>query len=91
MPRLVLPILVFLLSGVPATAVVCDLLLCVEPAAASACHEHTGGDADAAMAAVAAGCSHFAPIPPAVQHGRGGHTAQQEHEDRQHQTRHLEV
>lgn len=62
MKAAVLFVLAFLLSGVPATAVVCDLLLCEAPAAALAqgCHDHGGSSDRDIITASTRGCTHLA-------------------------------
>jgi hypothetical protein len=67
MSRGVVVLLVFVLTGVPATAVLCDLVLCAaERTAATSCHDH-GTPADADQVSSAAGnCSHLASIAPFV-------------------------
>lgn len=61
MKAAVLFVLAFLLSGIPATAVLCDLWLCEAPAAAPAqgCHEHGGSSGGDGMTASTRGCTHL--------------------------------
>ncbi|MGH9348550.1 MAG: hypothetical protein ACRD26_14920 [Vicinamibacterales bacterium] len=54
------------MSGIPAVAVVCDLLLCVDPMATSqqSCHDHGVPQSGARVGEGAAGCSHLAASVP---------------------------
>ena len=61
MKAAVLFVLASLLSGIPATAVLCDLWLCDAPAAALAdgCHEHGASSAGEIITASTDSCTHF--------------------------------
>jgi hypothetical protein len=68
--RFVIAPLVLLLSGVPATAIVCDLVLCSDratPAAASTgCHDHTAPDSGKRVTPRPDDCSHISQVEPYV-------------------------
>ena len=68
MPKLTIVVLVAALSGVPATAVVCDVLLCDDGTASAAqgCHEHAGSSAGVVVAEATNGCTHLADSLPFV-------------------------
>lgn len=70
MPTLSIWLLVAALSGVPATAVLCDLLLCAEEAASQTqgCHEHPQPSGDA-VSASSRGCTHLSDGVPSVPAG----------------------
>ena len=69
MSRALILILVFALSGVPAAAVVCDLVLCLHPVTAAAtdtgCHEHAAAQPGPHVEAVDR-CAHLAAVDPGV-------------------------
>ncbi len=62
MKAAVLFVLAFVLSGIPATAVVCDLWLCEAPAAelGQGCHEHGGSSGGGIITGSTRGCTHLA-------------------------------
>jgi hypothetical protein len=67
--RLILVVLVFMLSGAPASAVLCDLVLCGEssPAAAQAapgCHEHAAAPGGERALSAVDSCSHLSFVAP---------------------------
>jgi len=68
----ILPV-VFVLSGVPAAAIVCDLVLCpdrVERATASAgCHDHARSQSGEWLTTRTADCTHMSPVDPYVASG----------------------
>ena len=68
--RLFVVPLVLLLSGIPAAAIVCDLMLCQDPAKAasdsSGCHDHSSTDAARKMIAADETCTHASAIEPYV-------------------------
>ena len=67
--RLLTCLLVFVLAGVPAAAVVCDLVLCITPQDVQ-CHEHarpSGGGAR--VVANANGCNHLVLTAPYTSNG----------------------
>ncbi len=67
MRPIALTFLVFVLSGVPATAVVCDLVLCERtPANAANCHEHSADGEGRRLVTAADSCSHLAFVAPFV-------------------------
>jgi hypothetical protein len=61
-------LLAFILSGVPATAVVCDLFLCVDPAgvAAEPCHAHAVAADGERMTPGQEDCDHLVAAGPYV-------------------------
>jgi hypothetical protein len=62
-------VLVFVLAGVPAAAVVCDLMLCVTPQHVP-CHDHARQDGhDARVVANADGCNHLVLTAPYTSNG----------------------
>jgi hypothetical protein len=69
---LILP-LVFVLSGVPAAAVVCDLMLCADPAksdaASTGCHDHATPTSAKRMSARDGDCTHISTADPYVASG----------------------
>ena len=68
MSRLVIIPVVLALSGVPAAAVVCDLVLCPDPAMAAAastgCHDHALPQAGERMTPGADDCTHISAVDP---------------------------
>ena len=70
MTRLTTVLLVLVLSGVPATAVLCDVLFCAEPsaprAASSACHDHVPASSGKQVDAREADCTHLSLVDPFV-------------------------
>jgi hypothetical protein len=66
--RLVIIPLVLALSGVPAAAVVCDLVLCPDPAKAAAtstgCHDHALPQSGERMTPSAGDCTHISAVEP---------------------------
>jgi hypothetical protein len=65
--------LVLALSGVPAAAVVCDLVLCPDPAKAAAastgCHDHALPQSGERMAPSEGDCTHISAVDPYVASG----------------------
>jgi hypothetical protein len=58
-------VLVFVLSGMPASAVLCDLVLCSPtPRAAEGCHEHDASSSSGPAVSPADSCSHLAAVAP---------------------------
>jgi hypothetical protein len=58
-------VLVFVLSGMPASAVLCDLLLCSpSPVAAEGCHEHGASTDDQRAVSSSDRCSHLSFAGP---------------------------
>ena len=65
MHRFLLIPLVLVLSGTPAAAVVCDLLLCAEAGIpAQNCHEHASPEAGDRVTSKGAPCSHLTSVDP---------------------------
>jgi hypothetical protein len=76
-PRVVLVFLVFVLSGTPASAVLCDMVLCSEAApaiseASAGCHEHAATSGGERALSAADGCSHLSFIAPFLTPGPRG-------------------
>ena len=63
-------LLVFVLSGVPAAAVACDLVVCpgptMPPRASTGCHDHALPQSGKGISARADDCSHIAVVDPYV-------------------------
>jgi hypothetical protein len=70
---LVIPLL-FVLSGVPAASIVCDLLLCTESATAGAahagCHDHASSELGSRITARGDACTHLSVADPSLASGR---------------------
>jgi hypothetical protein len=66
--RLLVFLLSFILSGVPATAMVCDLFVCADPAAppTAQCHGHTLAASGERLVAAAEDCNHLVAAGPYV-------------------------
>jgi hypothetical protein len=65
-----LAFLVFVLSGVPATAVVCDLMWCERtPVETAGCHDHPSSSDVWDVVAPGDSCSHFSVVTPFVSPG----------------------
>jgi hypothetical protein len=77
MTRILIAFVAFVLSGVPAATVVCDLVLCPPPRVESkhadaprrGCHEHSTTSGGARIAAAAHGCAHLLIVAPFVPSG----------------------
>jgi hypothetical protein len=62
--RTLIVALALTLSGAPAAAVVCDLLMCRELKPIAGCHEHAGQDGRERVAATSDSCSHLVAAEP---------------------------
>jgi hypothetical protein len=72
----VLAFLVFVLSGVPATALVCDLMWCEQtPVETAGCHDHPAASDGWRVVATGDSCSHLSPVTPFVTPGHRHLTA----------------
>lgn len=59
-------LLVLVLSGMPAPAVLCDLVLCSPAPAADGCHEHRASTRTEHAVSSADTCSHLALVAPSL-------------------------
>jgi hypothetical protein len=69
-----LVLLVLALSGLPAGAVLCDLVFCA-PITTAGCHEHGTAPVDGMLVSAVDACSHLAlvrPFVPEHRHARSG-------------------